>query len=348
MASNAQKNIQFMIKIKLANWNQGRNEYTFRPFLIYAKYFTEIGVQFVEAGSYDIEFIGMHDFINKKVSLQDSIQYGIDSLANKTGDYCLFDGSDSTSLMGAYEVFINSNAKYLFKTALTTREQYAMPSAFNKWFFGNESELNLSYNIQDSVYDNIKLSGWNLGYYNNYTNFDTVNLSRDIDVCAIYQGYHKENADHFVRNDTHYTNHRTKAWELLKQSNNISYEIDKRPYEDFISILRRSKCTISPYGMGEICFRDFETIQYGSVLVKPDMSLVNTIPNIYIPYETYIPVKLDWSDLLEKIEWVKTHPKECNEISNNAQEIVKKSITIENLLLYWYNILLTFNNIQNV
>ena len=63
-----------MIKIKLTNYNIGRNNLTFRPFLMYARYFNEIGVQFVDSDSYDIEFIGMNDFINKKISLEESIQ----------------------------------------------------------------------------------------------------------------------------------------------------------------------------------------------------------------------------------------------------------------------------------
>jgi hypothetical protein len=335
-----------MIKIKLTNWNKGRNSHTFRPFLMYSHYFNDIGVQFIDDGSYDIEFIGMHDFINRKLTLNDSIEYGITNLQNKSGDYCLFDGSDSTSLLGSYEVFLQSNAKYLFKTALTSREQYATPSAFNKWFFGNGSDIDIAYNIPQSVYDNIRLTGWNHGYHNpSYLIFDTSTIDRDIDVCAIYQGQHIENTDHCVRNDIYYTNHRLSPWEILNKLNGISYEINKRPYEEFVNILRRSKCTLSPYGMGEICFRDFEIIQYGSVMIKPDMSLINTYPNIYIPYETYIPCKLDWSDLEEKIDWVKSHPKECKDIINNSRELMKKTFTIENLLLYWHNVLLTFNTI---
>ena len=162
-----------MIKIKLNNWQQGRNQNTFRIFLMYTKYFNDIGIQFVEDGSYDFEFIGMHDFINKKIPLQESIEYGLESLSKKSGDYYLFDGSDSTSLMGAYEVFIQSQAKYLFKSAILEREEYATPSAFNKWFFGNGSDLDLSYDISEKIYNRIKLSGWNLGYYNlSYLNFD--------------------------------------------------------------------------------------------------------------------------------------------------------------------------------
>jgi hypothetical protein len=314
---------------------------------MYAQHFTEIGVQFVEDGSYDIEFIGMADFLDRRITLDASIQYGLESLSNKTGEYCLFDGSDSTSLLAAYEVFSQSNAKYLFKTALTTKEQYNIPSAFNKWFFNDGSKLDISYDIPQNTYDRIQLTGWNHGYHNpNYLTFDTSNLTRDIDVCAIYQGVHKENTDHGIRNDIYYTNHRLAPWEILNNSVGISYEVNKRPYDEFVNILRRSKCTLSPFGMGEICFRDFEIIQQGSVMIKPDMSLVRTRPDIYIPYETYIPVSLDWSDLIEKIEWVKENPNRCKEITDNAKEIMKKSFTIENLLLYWYDMIRTFNYIE--
>ena len=78
-----------MIKIKLTNWNKGRNNHTFRPFLMYAQEFNNIGVQFVEEGSYDFEFIGMMDFLDKSIPLQESIDFGIKSLSNKTGDYFL-------------------------------------------------------------------------------------------------------------------------------------------------------------------------------------------------------------------------------------------------------------------
>tara|TARA_R110000796_G_C14504140_1_gene429189 strand:- start:188 stop:1201 length:1014 start_codon:yes stop_codon:yes gene_type:complete len=336
-----------MIKIKLTNWNKGRNNHTFRPFLMYNQQFQQIGVQFVEDGSYDFEFIGMMDFLDKSIPLQESIDFGIKSLANKTGDYFLFDGSDSTSLMAAYEVFEKSNAQYLFKTAKTTQEQYAKPTAFNKWFFGTNSGLDISYNIPNDIYNRIKLTGWNFGHYNpNYLNFDYSNLERDIDVCAIYQGFHKECYDHKVRNDLMYTDHRKGAWDILEKSKDISYEKDKRPFPEFADTMRRSKCTLSPYGMGELCFRDFEIIQFGSVMIKPDMDKVLTHPNIYIPNETYIPCSLDWSDLIEKVEWVKENPKQCKEITKNARKLLKESYSVEKLLLYWYDMIKSFKGIS--
>lgn len=335
-----------MIKIKLTNWNKGRNQNTFRPLVMYAQEFAQVGIVFVEDGSYDIEFVGMADFLNKRISLEQSIEEGLANLQSKTGEYYLFDGSDSTSLMAAYEVFSQSSAKFLFKTALTTQEQYKQPSAFNKWFFGQDSDLNLSYDIPDDIFSRIKLCGWNHGYHHHlyqvgsYLNFSDSNYTRDVDLCAIYQGVHVENTDHLVRNDLCYTKHRTTAWDILKKTQGIVYEIDKRPYPDFINVMQRSKASLSPFGMGEICFRDFEIIQFGSVMIKPDMGLVRTEPNIYIPYETYIPCKLDYSDLPEKIQWVKDNPEECKRIVETARKIMKQSYSIENLVLYWYNMLL--------
>ena len=237
-----------MIKIRLTDWRNGRNQITFSYFLQRLQTFYDLGIQFTEDGSYDFEFIGMQNFIDKKVPLQESIDKGLEYLSNNNGDYFLFDGSDSTSLMGAYEVFSQSNAQYLFKPAILEREEYKIPTAFNKWFFGSGSDLDLSYDIPESIYNRIKLTGWNLGYSNpNYLIPDTLNLERTIDVCAIYQGHHDECYDHGARNDIYYTTHRTIPWEILSKSNNISYEKDKRPFNEFANVMRKSKCTIWSY-----------------------------------------------------------------------------------------------------
>ena len=62
-----------------------------------------------------------------------------------------------------------------------------------------------------------------------------------------------------------------------------------------------AKMSLSPFGFGEICWRDFESILCGSVLVKPDMSHVDTAPDLFVPGETYVPVAWDYSDLAEKV-----------------------------------------------
>ena len=104
-----------MIKVKIQNPVLGRNEITFRPFLYLKDMLRDYSIDITESDDYDFLFVGMHDFIDKKRSLQESINYGLESIEDITGDYFLFDGSDSVSLMGSYEVFEKSNAIYLFK-----------------------------------------------------------------------------------------------------------------------------------------------------------------------------------------------------------------------------------------
>jgi len=70
---------------------------------------------------------------------------------------------------------------------------------------------------------------------------------------------------------------------------------------DYKKELQVVQAVLSPFGFGEICYRDFEAILNGGVLVKPDMSHIETWPNIYVPNETYLPVSWDASDLVEKI-----------------------------------------------
>ncbi len=62
----------------------------------------------------------------------------------------------------------------------------------------------------------------------------------------------------------------------------------------------RSRICFSPFGYGEICWRDFEAILCGCVLVKPDMSHVETAPNVFVPNETYVPVRWDYQDLADR------------------------------------------------
>jgi hypothetical protein len=47
------------------------------------------------------------------------------------------------------------------------------------------------------------------------------------------------------------------------------------------------------------------------------------------PFVHYVPVQSDLSDLLEKLEWAESHPKEAKRISDNATELIKRLKTLE-------------------
>ncbi|WP_299819492.1 glycosyltransferase [uncultured Jannaschia sp.] len=73
--------------------------------------------------------------------------------------------------------------------------------------------------------------------------------------------------------------------------------VDRVPQAEYYREMMRSRMSVSPYGFGELCWRDFECILCGAVLVKPDMSHLRTAPDLFVPGETYVPVAWDFSNL---------------------------------------------------
>jgi hypothetical protein len=86
----------------------------------------------------------------------------------------------------------------------------------------------------------------------------------------------------------------------------------------------RSRICFSPFGYGEICWRDFEAILCGCVLVKPDMSHVETVPNVFVPNETYVPVRWDYQDLADRLRVLLQQPEECERIRNRARRVLQE------------------------
>ncbi|TVQ99898.1 MAG: glycosyltransferase family 1 protein [Spirochaetaceae bacterium] len=66
--------------------------------------------------------------------------------------------------------------------------------------------------------------------------------------------------------------------------------------------IRHSRITLSPFGWGELCFRDFEAVLSGSLLLKPDCSHLETWPDIFAPHQTYVPFLWDAADLVPTAE----------------------------------------------
>lgn len=90
-------------------------------------------------------------------------------------------------------------------------------------------------------------------------------------------------------------------------------------YEEML----RSRACVSPFGYGEICWRDFEAVLCGSVLVKPDMSHVETHPDIFVANETYVPVRWDYADLTEVLRRLLSDPARCDRIRANAEAALR-------------------------
>lgn len=95
--------------------------------------------------------------------------------------------------------------------------------------------------------------------------------------------------------------------------------VDHRRY---MNELRSSKICFSPFGFGEVCWRDYESIMAGALLLKPDMSHIETAPDIFLPFETYIPIAWDFSDFEDKIRYILSHEEERRAIVDNAYRVL--------------------------
>ena len=334
-----------MIKIKLSNPKDIKNF----SGLIYAQnILPQYSIELTTSSDYDYEFISHNNFVDSSLPLKDSINKGLEYLDKKSGDYFLFSGADSTSLLGVYEVFEKSKAKFLFKKQILSQKDYKIPTTINKWFFGNGSLLDKGYDIPDNIYSKIKLTGYNVAH--NWPHLHQLkqgDFNRDIDVCAIYQGILNNGChDHEVQSDILYTKHRKSSWdELEKISNKYNIVKGQSTPQQFVEIMKRSKLGISPFGMGELCYRDLELIQWGCLLIKPNMEKVITEPDFFKPMQTYIPVKPDWSDLNKVIEEVLGNYKDYSYIIENARKKLIEMYSYDNVCLHWYNF---FSNLSGI
>jgi hypothetical protein len=99
---------------------------------------------------------------------------------------------------------------------------------------------------------------------------------------------------------------------------------DRISYKRYLLELMTTKFAFSPFGWGEVCIRDYETVACGALLIKPDMSHVRTEPDIFIANETYVPIKWDFSDLAEKVAYYISHPDEAKRIAITGQRRLLK------------------------
>jgi hypothetical protein len=117
--------------------------------------------------------------------------------------------------------------------------------------------------------------------------------------------------------------HRKMAKEQLARwapSNRVSYR-------KYIHELQSSKIVVSPFGWGEINYKDYETFLAGALLVKPDMSHLETWPDLYRPHETYCPYQWNTEDLTDVIENLLSNPTQACEVAAQGQDIYRNYIT---------------------
>lgn len=98
------------------------------------------------------------------------------------------------------------------------------------------------------------------------------------------------------------------------------------PKTEFRRELWASKMCFSPFGYGAVCWRDFEAMASGALLLKQDMSHIRLSRPFFVPNETYVPLRWDLSDLEEKVSYYATHQREREAIIRNAHSMLSHYI----------------------
>lgn len=97
---------------------------------------------------------------------------------------------------------------------------------------------------------------------------------------------------------------RTVAWQRLEIRRVLAARLstDKLGRGAYMHELATSKVVVSPFGLGEITLKDFEVFLTGGLLLKPDMSHLETWPDFFRGGETMVAHSWDLDDLPQVLD----------------------------------------------
>jgi len=102
---------------------------------------------------------------------------------------------------------------------------------------------------------------------------------------------------------------------------------DKVPLAQYFEELRNAQIGIGPFGVGEITLRDYEIILCGAVLVKPDLSHLETWPDLFQPGRTCQTHRWDLADLREQVERLLAEPERRLALATTAQDVYRDTLS---------------------
>jgi hypothetical protein len=115
------------------------------------------------------------------------------------------------------------------------------------------------------------------------------------------------------------------ALEPLRTRYRVLLSTERVSQDQYYQEMRQSRICVSPLGYGEVCWRDFEAIACGCLLIKPDMSHLRSYPDLFVPGETYVPVRWDYADLAETCVHYLESEAERIRIASKAYKVLTES-----------------------
>jgi hypothetical protein len=75
-------------------------------------------------------------------------------------------------------------------------------------------------------------------------------------------------------------------------------------------------------------------LSLGGVVLQHDAGYSEHITGLMKPYEHYVPIEYDLSDLVAKVEWLQRNDKEAKRIALNGQKLAEEHMRLEDHLCY--------------
>jgi hypothetical protein len=271
----------------------------------------------------------------------DNLVSDLCSLSKTTDNLIWFDNSDGTGTTD-FDIIPYVDT-FLKKQVLKEKNKYTVKNKENVriWL---PSSVQSEYN-RDTSYEyiacpendlfKIKIS-WNIGFcdyrFSNPTiaNYFSLMFPNLFGIKTAKSNFEKKDIDLHNRGNASYDNmvysyqrnivisQIEEIKKEFKDKNIIAQGFIKR--SEYYNELRRAKIVLSPFGWGEVCYRDFEIILADSLMLKPSMDHLDTYPNVYFD-NTYIKLQWDLSDLKEVISKIFSNPDMVKDITSRVKDI---------------------------
>jgi len=120
--------------------------------------------------------------------------------------------------------------------------------------------------------------------------------------------------------------HQRQQIKLALRHYSNSAKLSRRTY---FAEMRESKIVMSPFGWGEITLKDFEVFICGALLVKPDMSHMQTFPDFFQDGHTIISHSWDTENIADTVQSICLNYDRHVEIAKSGQALYRKYVATE-------------------
>jgi hypothetical protein len=116
---------------------------------------------------------------------------------------------------------------------------------------------------------------------------------------------------------------------MIQQRMAVRMDTNKVSRRRYFEELSTSKAVISPFGYGEITLKDFEVFLTGGILIKPDMSNIETWPDLFRGGQTMLAHDWDLSNFDPVLETAISNYKSTIGIARAGQNEYRRHLVSE-------------------